>query len=219
MPVPCCCWPFDVKRGGEARKRKTALRVSCRVKALQNPAIVASKTPVVFAVIPNNGVGHGIGLVEFAPRRRIAQAGKGRKVDSRNAPIKWICGDAANLREGGDIRDGRIQIGRRNMVVVVVEAQVIRGAPFAVDPARIGVQALRAGSAGERRKWADDIAGRLRPAHAHIEVVLRPAPPPPPPPPRPPPPAPRFPCAGAGPKLWMSRRLTESELLSAEVTK
>ena len=38
------------------------------------------------------------------------------------------------------------------------------------------------------------------------------------PPPPPPPPPMRIPCAGAAPKLWISRMLTESELLSAEVT-
>src|SRR5580704_3902517 len=59
------------------------------------------------------------------------------------------------------------------MVVVVVEAQVIRSASLAVNPARTRVQALRACSTVKRRKSADDVVRRLCPAHAHIEVVLR----------------------------------------------
>src|SRR5580704_882225 len=59
------------------------------------------------------------------------------------------------------------------MVVIVVEAQVIRSASLAVDPARTGIQALRARSTVKRRKSADDVVRRLCPAHAHIEVVLR----------------------------------------------
>ena len=63
------------------------------------------------------------------------------------------------------------------MIVVVGEAEIIRGAPFAVNPSRVGVQALRACSTCKRRKRSDDIAGRLRPIHSQIEVVLRSSPP------------------------------------------
>ena len=66
-----------VKRGGKSRKRKGAFRVSRRMKALQYAAIVAAKTHIVFAVIPDHRIGNRIRLVEFAARRRIVQAGKG----------------------------------------------------------------------------------------------------------------------------------------------
>src|SRR6202035_3501934 len=98
------------------------------------------------------------------------------EVDSRNTPIKGICGDASNLRGGGNVGHRGIQIGRRHMVVVVDEAQIVRRASLAVDPARICIQALRARPAGKRWKRANNVARGLRPAQTHIEVVLRPTP-------------------------------------------
>ena len=60
--------------------------------------------------------------------------------------------------------------------MVVRKAQIIRCATFAVDPASVGIQSLRARSTGEQRKRTDDIARRARPAQAHIEIILRPSP-------------------------------------------
>src|SRR5690242_2874390 len=62
------------------------------------------------------------------------------------------------------------------MVMVVVEAKIIRHSSFAVNPARVGVEALHSRSASERWKRADDVAGRPGPAQPHIQIISRPAP-------------------------------------------
>jgi hypothetical protein len=58
-------------RSLESGEDEGAFGVFCRAETLQNAAIVAAETQVVFAAIPRERVGDGVGLIELAARRGI----------------------------------------------------------------------------------------------------------------------------------------------------
>src|SRR6516162_8921539 len=57
------------------------------------------------------------------------------------------------------------------MIVIVVRAEHIRGAPTAIHPACTGVQPLRAVSARQRGKRIHDIHGAAHPVHTEVDVI------------------------------------------------
>src|SRR5579859_610416 len=145
------------------------------MKTLKNAAVVDAKAEIVLCMIPGNRVGDCIRLVEFAARRGIAKSAKRSEADPWQAPVERVCrnfptGDAG---ESVDIRDAGIKIGRGDMIVVVVHAEIIRDAALAVNPSGAGVQALRAVAAGLRGKRIHDAVGAARPIQPEIDIVLR----------------------------------------------
>jgi len=125
---------------------------------------------------PAHGVRNGVSLIQLSPRCGIVEPRKGSEADTGQAPIKRICGHAADPRIARNIQHRRVQICRGDMVVVVVESQVIHDQSLTVIPAGVGIQTLSPGPTGKRRKRIDDLVGRARPAQAKVEVVHLPAP-------------------------------------------
>src|SRR5712692_5277743 len=59
------------------------------------------------------------------------------------------------------------------MIVVVVHAEDVCDAAFPVRPPCAGVEPLRVGPSGQRRKRIHDVARTARPVQPKIDVVLR----------------------------------------------
>src|SRR6267378_5327139 len=164
----------SVLRSGKAGEDETSFGISGGLETLENAAIVSAKAPIVLAVIPVEGVGDGVGLIELAARRGIDEAAEGSETDSGQAKVKGIVGDTSDSRAAGagDIGGVGIEIRCGNVIVVVGHAEIIGGAVFSVDPAGAGVQALRAGAAVKRWEWIHDVRGVARPVEAEIDIVL-----------------------------------------------
>src|SRR5690242_17428987 len=125
-------------------------------------------------MIPGNGVGERISLVEFAPRRRVAaQAAKRSEADSRQAIVKRVCGNSGDAGEAVNICYARVEICRGRVIVVVIHTQIVGRPAFAVDPAGAGIQALSTVATGQGRKRIHNAARTARPVQAEIEIVLR----------------------------------------------
>src|SRR5580692_8560723 len=115
------------------------------MKTLKDAPIVAAESQVVLSTIPGNGVGEGVGLVEFTARHGVVQTTKRGEADSRQSPVKGVVRNAANActARTSYILHVRIEVGRGDVIVVVVKTQNICGAAFAISPASGGVQPLR----------------------------------------------------------------------------
>src|SRR5256884_5238321 len=66
-----------------SRKYEAAFRVSGGMEALQNAAVVSAEAPIVLGVVPGNGVGKRVRLIELAARRRAIQAAKRDRKSTR----------------------------------------------------------------------------------------------------------------------------------------
>ena len=121
------------------------------MKALQNQAVVTSEAPIVFSAIPRNSLRDRVGLIQFAPRRRVIQPAERSEADSRESPVKGIIRNPADpgTTRSGNVQDVRIEVGRGNMIVVVVHAESVCHAALTVGPPRAGVEPLRSRSPRE----------------------------------------------------------------------
>src|SRR5438093_11000561 len=145
------------------------------MKALQNQAVVSSEAPIVFSAIPRNSLRDRVGLIQFAPRRRVIQPAERSEADSRESPVKGIIRNPADPRttRSGNVQDVRIEVGRGNMIVVVVHAERVCHAALTVGPPRAGVEPLRSRSPRGGGERIDDIVRTARPVQSRIDVVLR----------------------------------------------
>src|SRR6516162_11196858 len=190
------------------------------MEAFEDAAVVSAEAPIVFCVVPRNGVGKRVGLIQFAACRRVRQAAKGCEADSRQPPGKRVRRNSGDARETSHVCYVRIKVCGRSMIVVVIHPQAVGQPPFAVNPTRTGVQTLRAVAASQGRKRIHNVARAARPVQPEIDIVVR----------APGAPASSFhstgssendaapPGPGVAPKLWTRRNETVSELLFAEVT-
>src|SRR5215475_8302652 len=106
----------------------------------------------MLTVVPGDGVGNCVGLVEFAAWRGIDESCKTGEANAWQAISEGIATDAHDARIASHIQNARVEIRRRNVTVVVDEAQIVGHPAASVDPARAGVESLRARAAVERRK-------------------------------------------------------------------
>src|SRR5260370_14265354 len=145
------------------------------MEALQNAAVISAETPVVLAAIPRNCLRDGVGLIEFTARCRVVQSTERCEADSRQPPVKRIARNPAYPRtaRSRNVRYVRIQVGCRNMIVVVVHAENIRDTAFSIGPPRAGVEPLGVRSSRERGERVHDIARVARPVQSKINIVLR----------------------------------------------
>ena len=150
-----------------------ALGILRGAETLQNAAIVAAEAKVVFAAIPGERVGNCVGLIEFAARRGIGEAAERVEADAGDAEVERIGGDAGDSGEAGDVGVVGVEIRCRNVIVIVGEAKNVGAAAVAVGPAGVGLQTLRVGVAGERRKWIHESGIVARIVEAEVDVVLR----------------------------------------------
>src|SRR6202171_1416659 len=167
--------PACVLRGREPGKYKTALRTSCRAETLQDASVVSAETPVVFSVIPGNSLRDGVGLVKLTAGCRGAQPTKRGKTDAGYSPVKRVVRNPADPRAAwsGNVNDVRIEVGCRNMIVVIVHAKNVCDAAFPVGPPRAGVKPLRSRSAREQGEGIHDVVRTARPVQSKIDIILR----------------------------------------------
>src|SRR5260370_36344667 len=92
--------------------------------------LVAAETPVVFCAIPRDGIGNRVGLGQFAARRRVAQSSEAGETQSRQSEVKRVGRNSRDPGVSRDVFNSGIQVGRRNVDVAVVKAQI------SVEPAR-----------------------------------------------------------------------------------
>src|SRR5881296_1167259 len=152
------------------------------MKALQNQAVVTSEAPIVFSAIPRNSLRDRVGLIQFAPRRRVIQPAERSEADSRESPVKGIIRNPADpgTTRSGNVQDVRIEVGRGNMIVVVVHAESVCHAALTVGPPRAGVPVPPA-SEGNGFTILFELRDQFSPKLMLFCERRRPPPPPPPP--------------------------------------
>src|SRR5258708_24794360 len=126
----------------------------------------------MFSAIPGNRVGNTVGLIQFAPRRRVDQSAETVETQPRQSVVERVGRNSSDPCVSGDIDHSGIKIRTGNVIVIVIETQVVGQPAFAVHPPSSGVQSLRTAAAIERWKYSDRIAGRARPAQPEIHIVL-----------------------------------------------
>ncbi len=164
--------PSRIVPGGESGENKRTVRISRRTETLQDAPVVAAKSPVVLPAIPHNRIGNRKRLVEFAARHRIIQTAETVKADPRQPEIERVGRNSGDPRVPCHVNNSGIEIRRRNVIVVVREAQIVRDFSAAQRPASGCVESLCVAAAVERRKRPNRGGIRTSPVQPEIKVVL-----------------------------------------------
>src|SRR5712675_1159888 len=122
------------------------------------------------AAAPGKGVRECKGLIKFAARNRIGQAGK---ADSRQAKVKWIGGHTTDAGIASNILNVGVQVRGGNVIVVIVHAEIVGCASASIDPASGGIQPLQTIATVQGRKRIYQRSRVARPIHAEVHVILR----------------------------------------------
>src|SRR5258708_34956107 len=125
------------------------------------------------AAAPGKGVRECKGLIEFAARNRIGQAGKGGEADSRQAKVKWIGGHTTDARISSNVLNVGVQVRGGNVIVVIVHAEIVGCASASIDPTSGGIQSLQTIATVQGRKRIYQRSRVARPIHAEVDVALR----------------------------------------------
>src|SRR4029077_11881532 len=102
----------------------------------------------------------------------VAQSAEAGETQSRQSEVKRVGRNSRDPGVSRDVFNSGIQVRRRNVIVVVVKAQIIGEPALPVHPSHAGAETLRAGSAIERGKYAYRVGRRPLPVQSKVDVVL-----------------------------------------------
>src|SRR5260370_138487 len=136
--------------------------------------VAPPELPVLFAAMRGNCLRNGVSLVKLTAWRRVVQSAKRRETDSRHPPVERIVRNPANSRAAlpGNVRDVRIEVGCRNVIVVIVHPENVCDPALPIGPSPAAVQPLCSRFSRKRRRRIHDVARAARPGHSEIDVVL-----------------------------------------------
>src|SRR5262249_13782120 len=150
-----------------------SLCISRRTEILQNPSVVATKSPVVFSTVPNHRVANRIRLIEFAARYRSVQPCKTVKRNSRQPPVERVCRNSGNTRVARYVDHSKKKFRRRQGVVVGGDPRRIGDSPLSVRPSGVSVPPLCVRASRQRREWVHNRRRIPRPVESYDQIVPR----------------------------------------------